>query len=343
MTTLSNYLEEAGAREVKSVILAQAAEVEIDDSTICLSLLELEQEFLASMDQLDMELLRGVTNNIKNIVWLTGGNFLEQSNPSLAMCKGLSRALMLEQPSLRFCNLDVSLSEDLGRNQYTTYRNVLQILIPRDSGDDKEFTQSGGLLYISRFYACNSLNKLFNRRISPRDAKNIMKKSLGSAGVARMIIGQPGILESIHFKPVCDPASDIPPGYVDVRLKAVSLNAKDIYIMHGKTETRDATLCCEFAGVVVGVASDVSTFLPGDRVVALIPNHLTLTERVPAWTLCKLLPDEEFTTMSTIPVVYTTALYALRERAQLRKGESVLIHSGAGGLGLAAIDGKQVS
>ncbi|KAI0867673.1 putative polyketide synthase [Hypoxylon argillaceum] len=341
MTTLSNYLEEAGAREVKSVILAQAAEVEIDDSTICLSLLELEQEFLASMDQLDMELLRGVTNNIKNIVWLTGGNFLEQSNPSLAMCKGLSRALMLEQPSLRFCNLDVSLSEDLGRNQYTTYRNVLPILIPRDSGDDKEFTQSGGLLYISRFYACNSLNKLFNRRISPRDAKNIMKKSLGSAGVARMIIGQPGILESIHFKPVCDPASDIPPGYVDVRLKAVSLNAKDIYIMHGKTETRDATLCCEFAGVVVGVASDVSTFLPGDRVVALIPNHLTLTERVPAWTLCKLLPDEEFTTMSTIPVVYTTALYALRERAQLRKGESVLIHSGAGGLGLAAIDVAQ--
>ena len=47
--------------------------------------------------------------------------------------------------------------------------------------------------------------------------------------------------------------------------------------------------------------------------------------------------NEDAETMSTIPLVFSTALYALEQRAQLEDGQSVLIHSGAGGLGIAAI------
>ena len=41
---------------------------------------------------------------------------------------------------------------------------------------------------------------------------------------------------------------------------------------------------------------------------------------------------------STVPAVYLTALYALEMCANIREGESILIHAGAGGVGLAALN-----
>ncbi|RYP41540.1 hypothetical protein DL767_000967 [Monosporascus sp. MG133] len=60
-------------------------------------------------------------------------------------------------------------------------------------------------------------------------------------------------------------------------------------------------------------------------------------ERVPTASVHKMLPDEQFTVLPTLLTVYCTALYALRDRAYLRAGESVLIHAGAGALGIVAI------
>lgn len=46
---------------------------------------------------------------------------------------------------------------------------------------------------------------------------------------------------------------------------------------------------------------------------------------------------EDFNILCTLPVVYATALYALQDRARVQHGETVLIHSGVGGVGIAAI------
>lgn len=75
----------------------------------------------------------------------------------------------------------------------------------------------------------------------------------------------------------------------------------------------------------------------GDRVLVIAPNNFSTTERVPAWAALKLLPTEKYTVMASLPTIYCTALYALNDRANLRAGESVLIHAGAGAFGIAAI------
>jgi NADPH:quinone reductase-like Zn-dependent oxidoreductase len=69
----------------------------------------------------------------------------------------------------------------------------------------------------------------------------------------------------------------------------------------------------------------------------MAPNQFSTYEVVPAWSCCKLIDDEDFETYSTIPLVFATAIHALLDIARLEKGESVLIHSAAGGVGLAAI------
>jgi NADPH:quinone reductase-like Zn-dependent oxidoreductase len=58
---------------------------------------------------------------------------------------------------------------------------------------------------------------------------------------------------------------------------------------------------------------------------------------VPVWACQKLLNEEDINVMCTLPVVYGTAIYALYMKANLQPGESILIHSGAGGVGIAAI------
>lgn len=90
-------------------------------------------------------------------------------------------------------------------------------------------------------------------------------------------------------------------------------------------------------------SSDVHRLAVGDRVVAMGPGHFVTREQFPEWACQKLQDDEDLHVAATLPLVFSTALYALHHRARLQEGESVLIHSAAGGLGSAAIQIAQLS
>src|SRR5688572_12369683 len=104
---------------------------------ICISLLEMEREFLATLTSKDMDRLRKVTDTVTTLAWVTGASMISDPNPDLALSSGLGRALMLEQPSLRFIVVDIggfnSTDEETMR---TTCRNVVQALLPRHVADD---------------------------------------------------------------------------------------------------------------------------------------------------------------------------------------------------------------
>ncbi|KAI1088514.1 putative polyketide synthase [Rostrohypoxylon terebratum] len=336
---LSEYLHRAAdVGKVLQVTLSTLKSLSVDPDIVCVSLLELEHEFLASMNSEDMDLLRIISNTVNDLAWVTGTQALKHSNPRLTMSSGLSRSLMLEQPSLRFSVIDIGAPHTPDRNIEMACRNILKVLVPQYDMDDKEFTQSNDLLYISRFYPDVDLNSTFQRRLASQVKDQVQTVSLASAEPARFAIGKVGVTDTIHFQQLCEPATELPAGFVDIKVKAVSLNAKDVYNLNGRVEVRDATTACEFTGIVEAIGPDVTNVQPGDRVVAMVPNYLTTTERVPAWTVLKLLPGEKFTEMSTILVAYCTALIALHDCARLRSGESVLIHGGSGALGIAAIN-----
>ncbi|ETS78853.1 hypothetical protein PFICI_08706 [Pestalotiopsis fici W106-1] len=326
---------------VQRVSLTGIHSAGLDQETFCISLLELENEFLASMNPEDMDLLREMTGKVSDLSWITGSSGLEESNPRLTMAHGLSRSLMLEQPSMRFTVVDIGRHRDFEQTMALTCSNLLQAFVAQGDTDDKEFIQRDGLLYISRFAPDKDLNTLFRMRQEERGKVHTCNDTLRNAGVCRFAVGTPGLMDSIYFKQLREPPTDLPGGAVDIQIKAVSLNAKDIYNLHGRLDIRGATTACEFSGEVLKVAHDVEHLQAGDRVVAMVPNYFTTTERVPAWTVQKLLPDEDFATLSTILVPYSTALYALHDCARLSKGESILIHAGSGALGIAAINVAQ--
>src|SRR5688572_23564617 len=151
-----------------------------------------------------------------------------------------------------------------------------------------------------------------------------------------------------HFGPpdelvVADVAEPVPgPGEVVAAVKAVGLNFYDTLIITGRYQRKPPFPFSpggEFAGVVEAVAPDVTAFAPGDRVIGYV-TYGALRERmaVPADKLIKLDAALGFDRAAALTIIYGTALHALRDRGQLKAGETLAVLGAAGGVGLAAIE-----
>ncbi|KAI1362869.1 polyketide synthase [Xylaria arbuscula] len=340
---LSAQLQKScAAARVEIISIDNLPDASVFEKAVCISLLELESAYLTTMGQPELDALRHITNGVSTLLWVTGAGMLghdDKINPDLTLSAGLSRSLMLEQPALRFAVIDVGpeLLHQPNVHQ-TTCRNIITTLFPvKEEGDDHEYIQLHGIVHVSRFLPDQNINTLFEHRLQSGHATN--ESTLSHAKPARLSIGKVGVTETIHFQQLCELTTTPPPGFVDIEVQVVSLNAKDVYALNGRVETRMGATAMEFGGVVVSTGPDVlGTHLkPGDRVVAILPNHFTTTVRAPAWAVHRVQSDEGLGLVSGMLVAYCTALYALNDRAHLRRGESVLIHSGAGALGIAAI------
>lgn len=97
------------------------------------------------------------------------------------------------------------------------------------------------------------------------------------------------------------------------------------------------TLGLECAGRVIQVGASVKSLKEGDRVLGFAPSAFATHLTVKASQLEKLPAEMSCEAAATIPVAFMTAYYSLVTLAELRRGEWVLIHAGAGGVGMAAI------
>ena len=132
------------------------------------------------------------------------------------------------------------------------------------------------------------------------------------------------------------------PGEAVVRVAAAALNFFDTLIIAGKYQFKPPfpfSPAAEFAGVVESVGAGVDELAPGDRVMGYM-GWGAAREKVAVATqqLVKLPAGLEFERAAGLTVTYGTTLYALRERATLKPGETLLVLGASGGAGLAAIE-----
>ena len=327
---LLNILDLSTANRVK---FSEVSQDNIPPGAIIYSTLEVEHPLLSSLVEDDMARLKILTDRASKIAWATGGGFLSGAHPDFALVSGLARALMIEQPSLVFCTLDLEQTE---LESSGTAPNIYSILHQPGTGavpTDYEFIQRGSLVHISRFVPDEDLNQSFRQR----QGNETMSMSLAEAKPSRLNIGSLGQLDTINFKKEPLKPADLEPGFVQVEVQAVGLNAKGCAVLSGKHETRDGACTIEHCGMVTRVADNVVNVAPGDRVVVMAPGHFRTHEIVPQWACCKLHDGEKFAICCTLPAIFSNALYALQHRAQIQPGETVLIHSGNTEVGNAAI------
>jgi NADPH:quinone reductase-like Zn-dependent oxidoreductase len=131
------------------------------------------------------------------------------------------------------------------------------------------------------------------------------------------------------------------PGEVRVRVKAAGLNFSDVMARQGMYPDAPKPPCVvgyEAAGVVDALGAGVTTLTLGTRVLVLcrFGAHAELV-CAPAPQVVPLPDRLGFEEAAAIPVNYLTAYHMLFRLGGLRKGDRVLVHMAAGGVGLAAL------
>lgn len=131
-------------------------------------------------------------------------------------------------------------------------------------------------------------------------------------------------------------------GEVVVRVKAASLNFPDVLIIQNKYQFKPPlpfSPGSEMSGVIKAVGEGVKGFKAGDKVIAFTTYGAFAEEvKVEATRLVPMPEGMDYESAAAFLLTYGTSDHALRDRAQLKAGETLLVLGAAGGVGLAAIE-----
>jgi NADPH:quinone reductase-like Zn-dependent oxidoreductase len=146
--------------------------------------------------------------------------------------------------------------------------------------------------------------------------------------------------------------NDPPPGYVQVRAMASSLNFRDVMIASKQYPASPGVpmnMGSDYAGLVEKTGAGVTEFKPGDEVIAIFVgnmedngtvrdnSHFIKTFNVHKECVCLKPKNVSFAQASCIPTVFLTSYIGLIKLARLNTYEKVLIHTASGGVGQAAV------
>ncbi|MDA2804025.1 type I polyketide synthase [Nocardiopsis suaedae] len=242
--------------------------------------------------------------------------------PADAAVWGMARTLSNERPDLSVTRISLERGPDAAADA----RRLAAELAERSAEDEVVLTRNG--------------------RFVPRvveDAPTVPADEAGPVALALHDIGLGYRLEWTRSGGSAVPSA-LAPGMVAIDVRAAALNYRDVMRASGllPAELVEGThtehgLGLECAGVVSAVGPGVRSVAPGDRVMAIAPHSLASQALTFEHALCPVPEGVSFAEAATMSVVYGTVDHALGEVARLGEGETVLVHGGAGGVGLAAL------
>ena len=230
-----------------------------------------------------------------------------------------TRTIANEIPMLDVRRIDIA-----EPTQPETLAERLRDLVLSDS-DETEIVLRGGMTHVVRFESGSSHDH-----------------QTGRAEAARLRRGDGSGIDRIHWGAISRASPR--PTDVEIAVEAIGLNFRDVMFGLGLLPEEilehgfaGPTLGLECSGRIERVGSAVKGLKPGDRVIAFAKNAFSTHVTTPAAVVAPIPGNLSFETAATIPVAFLTAYHALMLCARLKPGETVLIHGGAGGVGLAAI------
>ncbi|KAE8368553.1 hypothetical protein BDV27DRAFT_153933 [Aspergillus caelatus] len=326
------------AVEVEKHLLAQGYGVdhvlydqELPEEQDIISFVDLDFPFFDNIpgERLDSFLRTMESHSLSNIIWLTRPAQIQPQNPRFAQVLGMARTLRSEL-GLSLTTIEM---QDFGPGSSKAILGVLRAVqrqaMDESSSDfdpDYEYAWSNGALQVSRMHWFSLPQALTD------DIKDDSTTSLN--------IGQPGLLHTLRW--VAEPLEQLPSDEVQVNVQSVGMNFRDLMCAMGVVDDRDGNgnpLGIDSAGLITSVGQEVTDLEVGDRVLLISPSRGALKTKlqVPRQLCVKIPHNLSFEDSCTMPTVYLTVLRALHDKANLQRGQTVLIHSAAGGVGIAAL------
>ncbi|WP_424923905.1 type I polyketide synthase [Actinophytocola oryzae] len=242
---------------------------------------------------------------------------------------GLVRALQWEEPErLVLVDLDepsptaLTAALAVGEPQVAVRRGG--VLVPRLT------RQAGEIVEVP---ACGVGDTLEPATVRSAAAVEV---TLGAGDGWRLAATGSGTVDGLVAVPA--PAGQPGPGEVLLGMRAAGVNFRDVLSTLGMAAGAEpGPLGVEGAGVVLATGPGVTDLVPGDRVMGLPAGAFAPTLTVDRRVVTRVPAGWSLADAATVPMAYLTAYYALVDLTRLTPGESVLVHAGAGGVGMAAI------
>ena len=268
-------------------------------------------------------------------LWLvTGGAQAvgEEDGGALAISQapiwGLGRVIAVEHPELRCARIDLGPARG-GGDAAALVREIVA-----GDGEDQIALRPGGR-YVLRL----------TRGSLAEGGARVVPAAPAAGRPFRLEIDRPGVLDALSLRPLTRRPPG--PGEVEIEVEAAGINFLDVLlalgalpddVTGGSAATRLGTEC---AGRIAALGEGVADLALGDEVIALASGSCGSFVTTSRLLVARKPAALSFEQAATLPIVHLTAYYAFTRVGHLRKGERVLIHAGAGGVGLAAIQWAQ--
>ena len=294
-----------------------------------ISLLDVESPFLMSATETSFAAFKSFITRCQGngLLWITKAAQIECRDPNYSLVLGMARTLRNEL-GMEFATCELENFENAD-----SLSAAIQVLGEfglriRDLENDPnlEYAYADGRVQIGR--------------VHPIKVSKQLEAATHDCQPRKLAIGRPGILQSLFWKQ--DESTELEGDCVEVEVRVVGLNFRDVLAAMGIIETLGRALGCESSGIIRKVGPNTKYLKEGDRVVCCSDGSFSTTSSTTELCCAKIPDGLSFLDAATIPVVYCTVIYGLMDVARLAHGQTILIHSAAGGVGIAAIQIAQM-
>ena len=318
---------------VEQVSVEDLASISSFAKAICVFFVETEHAFLKDISPIAYDAIRRPLATAKATLWLGGGGGDFNASPDFALIDGLSRVLRVENEELKFISAKL---ENGSANLEERSSSIVKILTSIDVQSNAQnyeanYLEIGGRMHICRLLENSNLTEELYSRTQFQQAR---VQEFGSGPPLTLSIGVPGLLDTFRFIEDHTPSSPLLVDEVEIKVHATGLNFKDLLQALGRVNgTKFGNEC---SGVIHRAGAE-SGFQPGQRVCLPVLGSFSTYVRAKAVVVARVPDEISMVEAATVPIQFGTAYCSIHELARMQKGESILIHSGAGGTGQAAI------
>lgn len=315
---------------------------------LCVFLGEMTQPILQDLDTVALDNIKALVTGCKGLIWVTRGGSVDCENPEYSLASGFLRSLRNEYVGRQFIVLDLDPNASLWADQ-----SVLAITSVVNSGfgnpdhgyvvdtspGEFEYAERNGIILIPRYCMDNGRNKIVSPDEVKFDAAPIGPFNQADRPLC-MQVGIPGLLNTLAFSDdpwVIRHGDCLPSDFVEIEPRAYGLNFRDVMVAMNQLNERIMGIEC--AGIItrVGSSAAIHGYAVGDSVFCILRGHFGNRARI-EWTSVMHIPTSlSFEVAASLPVIFSTAYFSFVNIAHLQRGQSVLIHAAAGGVGQAAI------
>ena len=327
-----------GVSECETCSLEQAASMPDVMSCVHIFFYELDRPLLYKITPHDYSQVQSLLGASNGVLWVTGGGGPSPKAPEFTIVDGLLRAIRNERPGIRFSTVALEIDEAPFEHQL---HSLFQSLIKVSSKDENcqyepEYVERKGLIHIPRAIQLDSLSQDLYIRSLPQQST---VQAVGESNPLKLVLGSPGLLDTLHFEADKEPLTTLRVDEVEIQVRAIGMNYKDCLVALGRIP--GSTLGLECAGTVSRTGMECE-LAEGDRVFMYTNEAFKTLARGKAGHVFKIPSDMTFHEAASIPAQFGTAWQVVHEIARIKKGETILIHSAAGGTGQAAIQIAQL-